>query len=84
MADVTYNVAVFPALLRTLVALGRARSATPILLAFKERDPTGAERTLWAMAEREGVSFFRATGVQGHGGQEVELWAGRFTGLTRI
>lgn len=80
MADVTYNVSIFPALLNTLLAIltsNASSSPSPlVLLAFKERDPTGAERDLWPMAAERGVVFERVAGVPGHGGEEVEIWIG--------
>ncbi|KAI0050943.1 hypothetical protein FA95DRAFT_1603038 [Auriscalpium vulgare] len=75
MADVTYNTASFPALLRTLSAL-LGRGAPLVLLAYKERDP--AERALWDMLARDaGVVLQRVGTHAGAGGQAVEVWAGR-------
>lgn len=88
MADVTYNSAIFPSLVRTVLSLltthstsaSKAAPAPLILLSFKERDPTGAERELWTLAKKAGIWFERVGGVAGHAmGQtegEVEIWVG--------
>lgn len=107
MADVTYNSAIFPSLVRTLVSLlspptppstnvpadldlaslSLSPPSTPsalVLLSFKERDPTGAERNLWKLAEAAGIWFERVGGVEGHGVSkeegEVEVWVGGLGG----
>ena len=78
MADVTYNTATFPSLVRTLqnlVALSATSSRSPlILLGYKERDP--AERTLWEMAESIGITLERVGEREGAGGAPVEVWLG--------
>ncbi len=77
MADVTYNTASFPALVRTLDALIRlsppGRSPT-IIMGYKERDPE--ERTLWDMAKTVGVTFERVGERTGAGREPVEIWIG--------
>jgi hypothetical protein len=78
MADVTYNIASFRALLDTVTALlkGPSSSATPpiILLAYKCRDP--AERTLWTEALARGISFVQVDTVNGVREPAVEIWLG--------
>ncbi|KAI0640729.1 putative methyltransferase-domain-containing protein [Trametes meyenii] len=77
MADVTYNTASFPSLIRTLSALIRLNPPTKppvIVLGYKERDP--AERTLWDMAQEIGVAFKKVGEREGAGGQAVEIWIG--------
>jgi hypothetical protein len=88
MADVTYNSSIFPSLVRTvrsLLTTHPTSSTIPgpaplILLSFKERDPTGAERELWTLAKEAGIWFERVGGVAGHAmGRtegEVEIWVG--------
>lgn len=89
MADVTYNTASFPSLIRTLKSLFLAQGSqnaegisqvTPplALLAYKERDP--AERTLWEMARGIGITFEQAGAVPGAGGESVEIWIGSMGG----
>ena len=53
MADVTYNTASFPSLLRTLSSLIQLNVSSPpiMILSYKERDPD--ERSLWGMFESE-------------------------------
>lgn len=86
LVDVTYNVSVFPALLRTLLALLKppADVAPPaegrqtlVLLAWKERDPTGAEKELWRLAAEAGVVLELVGSDGAHGGAAVEFWVGR-------
>ncbi|KAI0676122.1 putative methyltransferase-domain-containing protein [Trametes maxima] len=77
MADVTYNTASFPSLIRTISALVRLSppSKPPVIvLGYKERDL--AERTLWDMAEKIGVTFKKVGGRAGAGGRAVEIWIG--------
>lgn len=84
MADVTYNTAAFPSLIRTVSEILRLRSAartqdprleeTMILLGYKERDP--AERTLWRMMREIGVALERVDERRGAGGDPVEIWIG--------
>ena len=80
MADVTYNTASFPALVRTLsalVALSPPDSPPTIVLGYKERDPE--ERTLWEMARASeaGIVFERVGERVGAGREPVEVWIGR-------
>ncbi|KAI0668028.1 hypothetical protein C8Q78DRAFT_267729 [Trametes maxima] len=77
MADVTYNTASFPSLIRMLSALVRLSppSKPPVIvLGYKERDQ--AERTLWDMAEEIGVAFKKVGGRAGAGGRAIEAWIG--------
>ncbi|EDQ98329.1 uncharacterized protein LACBIDRAFT_303943 [Laccaria bicolor S238N-H82] len=75
MADVTYNTASFPSLIRTLDKLLRLGSKpSAILLGYKERD--AAERTLWDMAAEIGVEFEKVGERAGAGGAPVEIWIG--------
>ncbi|KAL5536890.1 hypothetical protein ACEPAF_713 [Sanghuangporus sanghuang] len=77
MADVTYNTASFPSLIRTLSRLStRARRTPSVLLAYKERDPD--ERRLWDMARGIGLYFDEIGRVPGAGGVPVEIYQGRF------
>lgn len=69
MADVTYNTASFPSLVRTICNLvkqptdeafgandGEASAGRPyILMAYKQREE--AERKLWGMLEEKGVAL---------------------------
>lgn len=81
MADVTYNTASFPSLVRTLKGiltlhdLSQKPRPPLVLLGYKERDP--AERTLWKMAENIGVTFERVGERVGAGGAPIEVWLGR-------
>lgn len=81
MADVTYNTASFPSLirtLRTLLELGDpdANDKSPlVLLGYKERDPS--ERTLWDLAASIGVLFEKVGERGGAGGSPVEVWLAR-------
>jgi hypothetical protein len=83
MADVTYNIDVFPSLLRTLrelLALAvtcKTRGGTDlvppfVLLAYKERDP--AERSLFDAARLMGVVFEQVSSVPGAGGAPIEIY----------
>lgn len=81
MADVTYNTSSFPALIKTLNSLyqfNAAKNNPPpvVLLGYKERD--SEERNLWALARKIGLTLERIGERQGCGGQEVEIWAGRW------
>lgn len=84
MADVTYNTASFPALVRTLAALlaigdpAPTRAPPLVLLGYKERDP--AERTLWDLAAAIGIAFERVGERAGAGGAPVEVWLARARG----
>jgi len=80
MADVTYNTASFPSLIRTLsnlIQLNAKKNVDPpaILMGYKERD--AEERTLWEMARGVGVVFERIGERAGSGGKEVEVWVGK-------
>jgi protein N-lysine methyltransferase METTL21D len=83
MADVTYNTASFPSLVRTLAQLIRLGSNPPmVLVGYKERD--AAERTLWNLAAEIGLDFEKIGEHMGAGGAPVEIWLGRVTaGTTR-
>lgn len=76
MADVTYNTASFPALVKTLerlVKLSLRSGKRPlILLGYKERDE--AERTLWDMVKEIGIDFKKVGERVGAGGFPVEIW----------
>lgn len=73
-ADVTYNTASFPALVRTLSAL--LKGDTPLLLAYKQRD--AGERDLWRMLEEEGIQAHLVDTVQGaEEVGETEVWVMR-------
>ena len=77
MADVTYNTASFPSLVRTLSSLLRLsppERPPVVLLGYKERDPE--ERTLWDMAKAIGVSFEKVGERIGAGRESVEIWIG--------
>ena len=84
MADVTYNTAAFPSLIRTVSDILRLRAEarkqdaalkeTMILLGYKERDP--AERTLWGMMQEIGVQLEKVDERRGAGGDPVEIWIG--------
>ena len=79
MADVTYNTASFPALVRTLSRLLRLSPPDHppiVVLGYKERDPE--ERTLWDMAKGIGVSFERVGERIGAGRDPVEIWIGEY------
>ncbi|KAI9632484.1 putative methyltransferase-domain-containing protein [Dioszegia hungarica] len=79
-ADVTYNTASFPSLVRTLTALLRPGSPDEkqpmLLLAYKQRDP--GERELWKMLEDVGIVMRLADTIEGADGGEgaVEIWLG--------
>ena len=77
MADVTYNTASFPSLVRTISSLIRLSPPTRspvIVLGYKERDPE--ERTLWDMVKQIGVTLERVGERQGSGREPVEIWIG--------
>jgi hypothetical protein len=75
MADVTYNVASFPSLTRTLSKLAwLGPTAPPILLGYKERDES--ERTFWGMMADLGIDFEKIGERAGAGGAPVEIWLG--------
>lgn len=81
MADVTYNTASFPSLIRTLQTIIRGgdpddnKKSPLVLLGYKERDP--AERSLWKMAADIGIALERVDERRGAGGNAVEIWLGR-------
>ncbi|KAE9406303.1 hypothetical protein BT96DRAFT_954964 [Gymnopus androsaceus JB14] len=82
MADVTYNTASFPALIRTLTSLIELNSIDEpptVLLGYKERD--SAERSLWMMAEKAGIHFERVGEKPGAGGAPIEIWIGKVHGM---
>ena len=72
MADVTYNTASFPALVRTLSSIMNQVPRPAILLGYKERDP--AERNLWSMAKDVGIEFTKVDEIVGAGGVPMEIW----------
>ncbi|GLB43363.1 putative rhomboid family protein [Lyophyllum shimeji] len=76
MADVTYNTASFPSLVRTLSKLVRRGSRPPlVLLGYKERD--AAERTLWDLVGKIGLKLLKVEERAGAGGAPVEVWLGK-------
>lgn len=74
-ADVTYNTASFPSLLKTLTSLLSHARAPKLLLAYKERDP--GERELWGLLEQRGVMLELVGKIRGaeEDGQ-VEIYVG--------
>ena len=85
MADVTYNTASFPALIKTLDSLRQLNVDQNILppivvLGYKERDPE--ERSLWIAAREIGLELERVGERMGCGGQAVEVWVGGWTVLS--
>jgi hypothetical protein len=84
-ADVTYNTASFPHLLKTLCALLKATShivagkQPVVLLAYKQRDV--AEKGLWALLDDEGIIMEPVSTVRGAEEEgPVEIWIGRASG----
>jgi hypothetical protein len=76
MADVTYNTAAFPALVRMLQKLVDISVTEPlVLLGYKERDPD--ERSLWGLLEEIGITLTKTNERTGSGGEPVEIWVGR-------
>jgi hypothetical protein len=77
MADVTYNTASFPSLVRTLSNLTRLCEKPPLmLLSYKERDTS--ERTLWEMLRQEAsFELVLAGQIHGAGDTSVEIWIGQ-------
>jgi len=74
MADVTYNTASFPSLVRTLKTLVNLSTRQPqVVLGYKERDT--AERELWNTMTETGLTLKLVGTVAGHGGSPVEVWA---------
>lgn len=80
MADVTYNTASFPSLVRTLNNVIKLHDTSQkqkpplILLGYKERD--AAERTLWELVRKIGIVFTQVGERTGAGGSPVEVWLG--------
>lgn len=80
MADVTYNTASFPSLIRTVTTLAKpikTHRMPLILLGYKERDP--AERSLWSMAADVGINFTQVSSRTGAGQEPVEIWIGKMS-----
>lgn len=83
LADVTYNTASFPSLIRTLQTLIRNgdpdenKKSPLVVLGYKERD--ASERSLWDMATDIGVALEKVDERQGAGGNPVEIWLARAT-----
>ena len=76
MADVTYNTASFPSLVRTVSRLAKLGTKPPlILLGYKERDAT--ERALWDLMKDVGIDLTRVGERVGAGGAPVEVWIGK-------
>ena len=77
MADVTYNTASFPSLVRTFSSLTQLCEKPPLmLLGYKERDTS--ERTLWEMLRQEAsFGLVLAGQIQGAGDASVEIWIGQ-------
>jgi protein N-lysine methyltransferase METTL21D len=86
MADVAYNTASFPSLIRTLNRIlsfseHSDPSTTPlILLGYKERD--AEERSLWDMALSVGIELQQMGQKAGAGGCPVEIWLGKRTSVS--
>ena len=81
MADVTYNTASFPSLLRTLSSLvqlnlSHSRSPPIVILGYKERDPD--ERSLWGMLETQvGIRLEKVGECEGWPESiPIEIWIG--------
>lgn len=75
-ADITYNTASYPSLVRTLSRLLAHSPEAILLLAYKERDL--AERELWSMvSEHVSITLQKVDAVVGAGGQAVEIWIGK-------
>jgi hypothetical protein len=81
MADVTYNTASFPSLLRTLSSLvqlkvSHSRPPPIVILGYKERDPD--ERSLWGMLETEvGIHLEKVGECEGwRESNPIEFWIG--------
>ncbi|KAJ7066587.1 putative methyltransferase-domain-containing protein [Mycena amicta] len=73
MADVTYNTASFPSLVRTIKTLVEMGSTQPqVVMGYKQRDP--AERELWTMLAEGGIQLKQIGSVPGSGGTPVEIW----------
>lgn len=75
MADVTYNTASFPSLVRTLAQVMRLGTKPPmVLMGYKQRD--AAERTLWNLVAEIGLELKKISEHKGAGGAPVEIWLG--------
>ncbi|KAJ7668331.1 putative methyltransferase-domain-containing protein, partial [Mycena rosella] len=73
MADVAYNTASFPSLVRTLKGLVNSSAKRPrVIMGYKVRD--AGERALWAMAEAAGIELTLVGRRAGAGGMPVEIW----------
>ncbi|KAF8587885.1 hypothetical protein K439DRAFT_1336887 [Ramaria rubella] len=78
LADVTYNSASFPSLVRTLANLLQSSKASPegatpcILLAYKQRD--SAERELWSMLREININMVLVDKIGGASGEAIEIW----------
>ena len=72
MADVTYNTASFPSLVRTVVDLRTSNARALVLMAYKQRDES--ERDLWVMLESNGLRLQQVAAEGGSGGVQVEIW----------
>jgi hypothetical protein len=79
MADVTYNTASFPSLLRTLAKLldNSAHASPWVILGYKERDI--AERALFDLIKDDPirVKLVKVGESPGMGGAPVEIWIGQ-------
>lgn len=79
MADVTYNTASFPSLLRTVSHLLDQHStpSTLVLLGYKQRDI--AERSLFNLMKdgQPRVELYQVGESTGMGGEPVEVWLGQ-------
>jgi hypothetical protein len=85
MADVTYNTASFPSLVRSLKKLVNLSPKRPrVLLGYKERD--SGERALWGMAGEAEITLQQVGQIPGGGGMAVEIWeaAGGQTDATTV
>jgi len=80
MADVTYNTASFPSLIRTLsnlVQLNATKNVETLVILLDYKERADEARTLWEMARGFGVVFERVGERAGSGGKEVEVWVGK-------
>ena len=82
MADVTYNTASFPSLLRTLSSLVQlnvehSRPPPVVILGYKERDTE--ERSLWGMLKSEvGIRLGKVGECEGWPeSTPIEFWIGQ-------
>ncbi|KAJ7434215.1 hypothetical protein B0H11DRAFT_2119071 [Mycena galericulata] len=73
MADVSYNTASFPSLVRTVKGLVNLNEKKPrVVVGYKERDMS--ERELWAMLDTAGIKLTLVGRRRGSGGMAVEIW----------